>query len=819
VGVLAAGLTMPVIGGLGLVADKVGSKFLDTTCTLQESKPPQKTTLYANDKKTVIATLFTQDRVPVKLTDIPKYLQDALVATEDRRFYEHHGVDLRGLLRSAVSTSSGDTQGGSTLTMQYVKQIRYYQASEIQDPAKQQAAQQAAIDINLKRKMEDAKCALYFENTLHESKQSILDNYLNIAFFGEHSYGIQVAAETYFNKPASKLTLGESAMLVGMLRAPSAYDPFVNRQAALQRRNEVLQNLVSVGKLSQAKADEEKATPVALATQAPPQVKQGCANANSTIANAGFFCEYVTEWLTTVSGIKPSTLQTGGLNIYTTLDPNLQNSAQRNIDKDVPPTSPMTAVMPVVEPSTGNILAMASSKRYGTGRGETEQHLFTSDTVQGASTFKLFPLLAALSTGVPSDWQLQTVGSTGRYKSKSCPTDKKDKGVGNGDANVSYNPVETLSSATAKSSNTYFIGLADALLDCHLQPIVDVMKRLGMKSLDQHHPTDNPKLTYAQNIVANQRGQQLVLGSVPTNPLEMAGAYAAIANGGAYNAPAPVLSVFDSDGNSLSPKRATEVQAVAPQVAAQAVQILAGDTKSPGTSAGVFNNWYANNSSVIAGKTGTNQAYPDPNKNSSVWFVGMTPKLVAASGVINFDSSSAPSSGLKGEGKGKAYGDFAAKVWLDALQPSLKNETWTWTDPNSVDGQDVPDVSGLSYSEAKNQLAQSGFKIRNLDAADNLLCQSSRPLETIGYYGPHRAKPGSTITVCLSSGIPQYTAPVVKPRTTGNSGRGNGNGRGTGNGGNGNGRGTGNGNGGNGGGAGNGGTGNGRSNPPAPPGR
>jgi membrane peptidoglycan carboxypeptidase len=237
VGILAAGLAMPYVGGLGLVADKVTGKFLDTTCNLQESKPPQKTTMYARDGKTVIATLFSQDRVPVKLSQIPKYLQDALIATEDRRFYEHHGVDLRGLIRSAVSTSSGDTQGGSTLTMQYVKQIRYYQASEIADPAKQRAAQNAAIDVNIKRKMEDAKCALYFENTLHESKQSILDNYLNIAFFGEHSYGIQTAAETYFNKPASKLTLAESALLVGMLRAPSAYDPFLNRQAALERRN------------------------------------------------------------------------------------------------------------------------------------------------------------------------------------------------------------------------------------------------------------------------------------------------------------------------------------------------------------------------------------------------------------------------------------------------------------------------------------------------------------------------------------------------------------------------------------------------------
>jgi membrane peptidoglycan carboxypeptidase len=802
-GVLFAGVAFPLVGGVGFVADKVGSKFLDTTCTLQESKPPQKTTLLANDGKTVIATLFTQDRVPVPLTQIPTYLRDALIATEDRRFYQHHGVDLRGLLRSAVSTSSGDTQGGSTLTMQYVKQMRYYQASEIPDPKKREAAQNAAIDINLKRKMEDAKCALYFENVVHESKDQILDNYLNIAFFGENSYGIQVAAETYFNKPASELSLAESSLLVGLLRAPSAYDPFVNRQAALQRRNEVIQNLVAVGKLSQAKADEVEATPIALATQSPPKVKEGCANSNPDVPNAAFFCEYVKDWLANVNGISETTLQTGGLKIVTTLDPAIQRSAQRNINQRVPATSPMTAVLPVVDPKTGDIWAMAASKRWGTGRGETEQRIFTEYTAQGASTYKLFSLLTALSTGIPSNWQLETVGSTGKYASKTCPG---SKGVGNGDANVPYSPVETLESATAKSSNTYFLALNDNMLQCNLQPIVDIMKKLGMKGLDRHDPSDNPKLSYAQNLVGSQRGQQLVLGSVPTSPLELAGAYAAIADDGQYHTPAPVLSISDSDGNALPVKRAQASQAVAPQIARQAAQILTKDTQGDGTSAKVFSDWDGAADGYIAGKTGTNQAYPKDSENSSIWFVGMTPKLTAVSAIINFDSSSAPSSGLKGEGTGKAYGDFAAQVWWDALKPALQGKSWSWPDPDNVDGEDVPDIKGLSYGDAKSALAQKGLKIHNIAAPGNSQCGSSEPFDTVGYYGPQRAKAGSVITVCLSTSIPQYSPPPPpKPTHTtgrGNGNGGNGNGNGRNNGGNGNG-GNGNGNGRNGGGNGN----------------
>jgi membrane peptidoglycan carboxypeptidase len=760
VAVLAAGLLLPYVGGLGVAAGQAASKFLDTNCTLQESQPPQRTTVYARDGKTVIATLFSQDRVPIPLSQVPKYLQDALVATEDRRFYQHHGVDLRGLLRSAISTSSGDTQGGSTLTMQYVKQVRFYQA--INDPKKQEAA----IAVNLQRKMEDAKCAIYIEGTLHESKDTILNNYLNIAFFGEHSYGIQTAAETYFNKPASKLTLAESALLVGLLRAPSAYDPFLNRAAAKERRDQVLQNLVAVGKLSQAAANQQKATPVALATSSPPQVKQGCANSSSTVQNAAFFCEYVVNWMQTVNGIKSSDLQTGGLKIVTTLDPKLQNSAQARINRSVPATSPMTAAEPVIDPHTGDILAMASSKRYGTARGETEQPVFTKYTAQGASTFKLFPLLVALSTGVPSDWQLTTVGSSGTFKPKNCSTTSKSS---NGDANVNYNATESLATATAKSSNTYFVGLADELLDCNLQPVVDVMTKLGMRSLQEHDPGDSPQRTIAQNIVDQDRAQQLVLGSVATSPLELAGAYAAVANGGKYNAPAPVLSITDSHGKAVPVKRSPGVQVVAPQVAAQAVDILAGDTKSVGTSASVFDSWYADNSSIVAGKTGTNAS--NNKNNSSIWFVGMTPDLVAATGVINFDNSSAPSSGLVGETKGQAYGDFAAKVWLQTLKPSLTTQNWQWPDPNQI-ASDVPNVAGQSLADAKRLLAESDFKMVRLDAEDNLTCPSNQPFNTVGYYGPQRASPGATITVCVSKGTGQTVIQPVNPNPRTRSGGG-----------------------------------------------
>ncbi|MBN9620362.1 MAG: transglycosylase domain-containing protein, partial [Actinobacteria bacterium] len=595
-GVLCAGVLLPYVGGAGLFAGKAAGKFIDTTCNLTESQPPLKTTILARDGKTVLATLFTQNRQPVPLSDVPQSLQDALIATEDRRFYQHHGVDLRGLLRSAVSTSGGDTQGGSTLTMQYVKQVRYFQAIEAND----QAAAAAAVNQNLDRKMEDAKCAIDIEK--RESKATILDNYLNIAFFGENSYGIQTAAETYFGVPAKKLTLPQSALLVGLLRAPSAYDPFVNRSAALQRRNQVIQNLVTVGKLSQDAAAKAEATPISLATTQPPLVQEGC---NNPVAgaprNIGFFCDYVVNWLTTVQGIPLNQLMTGGYQIVTTLDPSIQNSAQAQMNDSVPSTSPMTAVLPVVQPVTGDILAMASSKTYGAGKGQTEQQIFTNYTASGASTYKVFAMLAALETGVPSNWPLLTVGSTGTYTPRSC---QRAAPVGNGDANETYNPTETLTTATSKSDNTFYVGMADQLFGCNLQPIIDLMTKLGMKGLQQHDPADNPQYSYAQNLALYQAAQELILGNVPTSPLELTGAYAAIANNGIFNTPAPVLHIMNSNGAPIAPHRAAGVQVLAPQVAAQAMTILSGETTGIGTSASMFTGWYNTNSSPIAGKTG-----------------------------------------------------------------------------------------------------------------------------------------------------------------------------------------------------------------------
>jgi membrane peptidoglycan carboxypeptidase len=758
--VLTAGLLLPYVGGLGLAGRHEAAKFLNTTCNLQETQPPQPTTFYASDGKTAIARVFKQDRQPVPLSSIPPILVQALVATEDRRFYSHHGVDMRGLLRSAVSNAGGATQGGSTLTMQYVKQIRYYQAgADVQK-------QQAAIDQNLNRKIEDAKCALYIEGTKKESKDTILDNYLNIAFFGENAYSVESAAQTYFNKHVEQLTLPESALLVGLLRAPSEYDPFRYPDAAKARRNEVLQNLVAVHDISQADADKYKATPVRLATTSAPLVREGCANANTKILNVGFFCDYAETWLQNVQGI--TDLSTGGYKVVTTLNASQQNSAQQHLWSAFPATSPMTAVIPAVDPRNGNVTSMTTSKIYGTSKNAKDvSHTvvpnFTNYSASGASTYKLFSLLTALQTGVPDTWTLGTNVNGQGYLPANCYS--STVAAKNGDANVHYNINESLRTATAKSSNTFFVGMDDTLFACDLQPIVDMALKLGMNGLKQ--PIDSSsKLTLAQEIVSNQYVLPIALGSgLGTSPLELAGAYAAIANGGNFNAPAPILSIVDENGKSISVKRSPAVRVVSPQVAAQAVNILADDTHSSGgTSTQKFQNWYSQGGSIVAGKTGTAVTGGAGTKNAGLWFVGMTPTLTAATAIFNPNGPSNAIASLPGVSNpaDNAYGDYASGIWLDSFSALLLHQQWSWADPQSPQfGDPVPQIVGLDVAQAQAKLTAAGYKMAYLDLPNALTCASEQPAGTIAFAGPELAPKGATITVCPSNGIKQL---VYKPK-------------------------------------------------------
>lgn len=759
-GALAAGVLLPVIGGVGLAATKVSDQFLGTPCDLVITPAQQTTTVLASDGKTVIARLFAQNRQDVPLTAIPQSVQDALISTEDRRFYSHHGVDVHGIARAALHNGGGGgTQGGSTLTMQYVKQVRYYQAST-------PAQREAAINQDLHRKIQDAKCAIDLEKRY--SKKQILDDYLNIAFFGENSYGIQTAAQTYFRTSAAKLTVPQAAMLVGLVQSPSELDPFVNPQGARQRRDQVLDNMVSTGALTAAAAAKYKAEPLRLSGSKAPPVREGCANSTESIANVGFFCDYVVDWLRTQGGLSSQTVQTGGFKIVTTLDASLQNSGQQAVwSSGLDPNSPTALVMPSVDPKTGRVQTMITSRHYGVAAGQTTIPLFTSAYAGSGSTYKYFTALAALKLGAQPNLTLTTGNS---YTVRNCPVDPNSNVPAYTVRNAgSYGATLPLSDALPESVNTYFVGLEDQFFGCDLSPIVQTALGLGMTHLNDPAPNSASKQSVAQATVS-QHQTGFTLGFTGTSALELSAAYGAMANDGVFCPANPIASITGPDGNPVSYKKPTCSRQFSPQIARTMLTIMTADTNSyKGTAYRYFRDWYAQGGSPIASKTGTDndaENLPDGgNGNSALWYVGVTPKLVSAAALVNPTTPKATITGLPdnvSNNGSDVFGAYASTYWLDAYGPKLQFDSWTWPSATDIpDAVTVPDVIGQDQATAAATLAQQGFTA----SVSTVVCGSSQAPGNVGYYAPQVATPGTKITLCLSNGIsvngyqPRYVDP------------------------------------------------------------
>ena len=758
-GVLAAGFLLPYIGGSGLAAKSLANKFLTTVCNLTEEPVQQKTTMYASDGKTVIATLFDQNRQVIPFSSMPKDVINALISTEDRRFYSHHGVDMRGLLRGALKTTGGDTQGASTLTEQYVKQVRYYEATT-------DAERAAAIDQNIDRKIMDARCALKIES--QNSKDDILQKYLNIAFFGENAYGIQTAAQTYFGVNASKLTVPQAAMLVGLVKAPTDYDPFVHPQAARDRRDLVLDNMASQNYLTPAQAAAYKAQPIRLAPHSLPA--RGCANANPAVKNVGFFCDYALSWLKDTGGLTDQAINTAGYKIITTLDAGLQNYGQNNIwtqsGLDPRHSGGYILAMPSVTPSTGAVTSMITDVKYGVKKGDpgySVDHLFTKGYAGSGSTYKYFTALTALKMGVPTNYTLTT--DNNEWTTKNCPVDDQTGKPYTVHNAGNYSSTMPLDHALPASSNTYFVAMEDQTFSCELGPIVNTALGLGMNQLKAHVYDGNGNdtgRTLAQNVV-DGRQATFTLGQDPTSVLELTGAFSAVANDGVFCPPTPISSVTDINGKPVPFKRPGCSRQFDPYTARTLVNIMTNDTHSGyGTADRYFGDYYANGGSLVAGKTGTNNSTKydpatgrnvDDEGNSALWFVGITPSLVSAAAVVNPTHptqriSNVPGITANNDGT-DTFGATAARFWLMAYQQTIQSQQWTWPTADSAPGQQIPSVENMDPTEASTKLTEAGYKVRMLSSP----CGSHVKQGDVAFYGPHVAEQGAVITMCLSSGV------------------------------------------------------------------
>ncbi|MER6853478.1 transglycosylase domain-containing protein [Streptomyces flaveolus] len=605
-GAVLAGIALPAVGALGLAAKGSVESFDELPANLKTPPLSQRTTILDSEGGT-IASVYSRDRTVVGLKDISPYMQKAIVAIEDSRFYQHGAVDLKGVLRALNKNarSGGVSEGASTLTQQYVKNVFVEEAGD--DPTKVAQATQQTIG----RKIRELKFAIQVEEEL--GKKRILENYLNITFFGQQAYGVEAAAKRYFSKSAKDLNLQESALLAGIVQSPTRYDPVNDEAEAVKRRNVVLARMAEVGDISRAEAEKAQKAPLELKVSRP---KNGCITA---VKGASFFCDYVRSVFLSdpvfgkTKEDRAKVWNQGGLTIRTTLDPQAQKSVRQSIKDHVNSGDDVATAATIVQPGTGKIVAMGQSRPYGVDvkQHETTLNLSVNQAMGGGagfqpgSTFKPIVAAAALEGGMPA-----TKTYSSPYKMDYPTPVAACDGKTWGDKNVELtNENETevgpydMKEATAKSVNTYYVQM---ISDIGICPVTQMAEKMGVAR------ANGKKLEQTPSIA---------LGVTEVSPLTMASAYATFASRGMYCTPVAIESISQRIGNkskSLEVPKSTCSRAMSETTADTVNTLLKGVVEDgTGTQAGL-------GSRASAGKTGTT------DERFAAWFVGYTPNLAGA---------------------------------------------------------------------------------------------------------------------------------------------------------------------------------------------
>ena len=636
-GLVLAGVLLPLVGGAGLLARGATVTFNNLPADLKAPPPPERSRLLAADGST-IAEFFTQDRVNVPLAKVAPVMQKAIVAIEDIRFFSHGAVDLQGTMRAALTNlGKGQTaQGGSTLTQQYVKNVLVA------------AGDKTATKDSLARKVREARYAIALEHRL--SKTQILERYLNIVYFGEGAYGVESAAHRYFGVSASALTLPQAALLAGLVQSPTDYDPLHNPAAAKQRRDEVLARMVTAGFITDADRRAASAAPIGAQLHAPTF---GCET-----SYAPFFCDWVHHLVLGDSRFgsdvaeREQRLMTGGLTVRTTLQPKVQRAAQKAVDHVVPAGGRVATAVVVVQPGTGAVLGMAVDRRYGSHHGETRVNLATGGQsgFQAGSTFKLFTLAAAVDKGIPLSTTFHapphiTIPAGDMH---DCAGDGLSEWkVGN--AEDGEGGTFGMVRATWESVNTYFAQLERKVGVCAAWRLAD---KMGITELSTGKPAAQvPSFT---------------LGADDTSPLQVAGAYAAVAARGMFCAPYGVVSVTEASGQPVVRHKDACNRVMLQSTADTVTSVLRGVIDGPdhlrtGASASIGR--------PAAGKTGTTESF------GAAWFSGFTPQMAASVWVGDPRGIAHPLVDVTVNGRFYSHvfgADLPAAVWSSTMSGALR---------------------------------------------------------------------------------------------------------------------------------------------------
>ncbi len=608
---LLVGLFLIVLAAAGGVASLGGASAINARCDLDRLRPVaigQNTFVYAADNSFLGTIPAEKNRTPVELSAVSPWMRKGILAIEDRRFYQHGGIDVAGIVRAAwADVRAGKVvQGGSTITQQLVRNL--YIGKE----------------VTLERKVTEACLAIKLNRRW--SKDKILQEYMNQVYFGNHAYGVEAAAQTYFSRRSRNLTLSQAALLAGLPQAPSVFDPFNRPERALARRNTVLQAMLANGDITRAQYREAIG-------ERDLGLKPGRLY---TRIHEPYFFSYVREELLREYGA--NTVRSGGLRVYTTIDRRFQKLAQKAITDTLFYKSDPASAVVSIDPRTGAIRAMTA---VIPGRKALQFNLAAQSRRQAGSTFKTFVLAESIEQGADPDSTYYT----------SAPFFYRPDPIGSCETNWwcvetygnDYVGSTSVHSATLRSDNTVF---AQLTLDVGPDNVADMAHKLGVRS----------SLKTREGAYVPSLG----LGAMGVSPLDMASGYATIAAGGIYSRPMAITKVVLPDGKTDNgagwgvPERR---RVITDGVAYEVTKILR-DNINAGT--GVA----ANIPRPAAGKTGTTE------RHSDAWFCGYTPDL-STTVWVGYPQGEIPMESV--HGISVAGGTFPAQIWRLFMQPALQN--------------------------------------------------------------------------------------------------------------------------------------------------
>ena len=641
-GVVTAGMLVPVAGPTALAAKSVPSVFNELPGDLQTVAPAEESQLL-DSSGGVIAHFYDKQRIVVPSANIADVMKKAIVAIEDKRFYEHNGVDATGIARALV-TNLGDSgrQGASTITQQYVRNS-LAERGYLEGDADQVSA---ATEQTTERKLREIKYALALEKT--QSKDEILTGYLNIAPFGPITYGVEAASQRYFSKSASELNYLEAALLAGLVQSPVQYDPLTHPEAAQERRDTVLATMLDQGVITQEEYDEGIATSVDSMLH-PTVSSEGCSGADSSKA---YFCDYVlsqfledpTFGATRIE--RERLLKTQGITIRTTLDTAKQDAAYAALTNAIPvgDASGLNDALVSLDPRTGKVLAMAQNTTYGIESGQTMANYAADGNFQVGSTFKVFTLLQWFKEGHSA---YETVGSANTfYPNGAFKCDGRSITTEGYQVNDLAGKTGTMNvvRATGQSVNQAFVNMASRVDFCS---IFQTAYDMGITE-DGEVPAPFP---------AN------ILGSVSSSPLHMASVFATIANSGQQCKPQSIESVTDRDENVLKEFAADCKEVISPDLANKTAALL---TASAGQ---YYTSTRLGDGRPFAAKSGTTDGH------ANTWLTGFTPSLATSVWVGHGDNSSQEVSGvvINGVYHSEIFGEtyVGQNIWAPYMTQAL----------------------------------------------------------------------------------------------------------------------------------------------------